>query len=79
MIALVLDLCSRQSGYDSDSAEFAISRGVRQRDVLSSRIFNATLEFVFQRWKARLNHHGWMVGGPHEERLTNARYAEDML
>ena len=58
MIALLLDIYSRQSGYVSDSAEFAISRGVRQGDVLSSIIFNATLEFVFQRWKARLNHHG---------------------
>ena len=58
MIALLLDVYSRQTGYASDSAEFAISRGVRQGDKLSSIIFNATLEFVFQRWKARLNHHG---------------------
>ena len=39
MIAFLLDLYSRQSGYVSDSAEFAISRGVRQGDVLSSIIF----------------------------------------
>ena len=79
MIALLLDLYSRQSGCVSDSLEFAISRGVRQGDLLSSIIFNTTLEFVFHRWKARLNYHGWIVAGPHEERLTNARYADDML
>ena len=55
-IALLVDLYFRQSGYVSDSAEFAISRRVRQGDVLSSVIFNTTLEFVFQRWKARLNY-----------------------
>ena len=44
-----------------------------------SIIFNATFEFVFQRWNARLNYHGWMVAGRQEERLTHTRYANHML
>ena len=47
--------------------------------MLSSIIFNAALELIFQRWKAQLNNHGWMLSGPNDERLTNARYADDML
>ena len=79
MIALLLDLHSHQTSCVPASAEFAISRGVQLDDVLTLIIFNATLEFVFQSWKIRLNHHGWMIARLHEERLLNARYVYDMI
>ena len=79
LVAWIIDLYSNQTGCVDNNSEFLISRGVRQGDVLSSIIFNAALELIFQRWKAQLNHHGWMLSGPNDERLTNARYADDML
>jgi len=56
------------------------TRGVRQGDVLSPLLFNAALESTVCKWKARLRTHGWQLSeqGTHE-RLTNVRYADDIL
>ena len=62
----------------SPIALFAIHRGVKQGDVISSIILNATIEFVFQRWKTRLHSHGWLLDSRYL-RLTNIRYADDMM
>jgi retron-type reverse transcriptase len=77
-IALLLELYSDQTGSANNSRGFQISRGVKQGDVLSSLLFNAALESVFARWKERLTTQGWSVDGC-SERLTNTRYADDIL
>ena len=46
--------------------------------MLSSLLFNAALEIVFQRWKEKLRNHGWHIGS-NQENLTNTRYADDVL
>ena len=78
MVSLLLDLYAHQHGRVSGSKLFAIHRGVKQGDVISSIIFNATIEFVFQRWKTRLRSHGWLLDSRYL-RLTNIRYADDMM
>ena len=62
----------------SDGKSFSITRGVRQGDVLSPLLFNAALEHAFRKWKTRLVDHGWRVSS-HGPRLTNIRYADDIL
>ena len=61
-----------------DNCHFNIERGVRQGDVLSPMLFNSALESVMRRWKARLRNHG-LLPSPEHERLTNLRYADDLL
>ena len=70
-------LCRGQKGV-VDGCFFDISRGVRQGDVLSPMLFNAALESVMRRWKRRLHDHGLLLA-PQFERLTNLRYADDLL
>ena len=77
-IALLLDIYYGQHGRVQGSRSFDISRGVRQGDVISSLLFNAVIEYVFQRWKRRLSCHGWLLLAG-VERLTNTRYADDFL
>ena len=77
-IAVLLDIYYGQHGRVQGSRSFDISRGVRQGDVVSSLLFNAVIEYVFQRWKRRLSYHGWLLF-PGVERLTNTRYADDIL
>lgn len=57
---------------------FDILRGVKQGDIISSMLFNAGLEEAFQCWKRCLSTHGFLleVG---KERLTNTRYADDVM
>ena len=57
--------------------KFPIQRGAKQDDVLSPALFNAGLELALARWKCNLSQHGLHVGGT--ERLTNIRYADDIL
>ena len=38
---------------------FAIQRGVKQGDVLSSMLFNAGLESAFRVWRSKLRSHGF--------------------
>ena len=46
--------------------------------MLSSILFNCVVDVAFQRAKARLGDHGLYLG-EHIERLTNIRYADDIL
>ena len=77
-LALLMDIYFGQVGSANGSRDFNIERGVRQGDVLSSLLFNAALETVFRNWKRRLTDQGWLIS-PEHERLTNTRYADDIL
>ena len=46
-------------------------------DVISPILFNAGLEHAMRKWKAKLFHHGVQLG--HGNRLTNIRYADDLM
>ena len=41
-------------------------------------LFNAGIEMAFRRWKLRLREHGFLLD-VHHTRLTNLRYADDMM
>ena len=59
---------------------FPIKRGVRQGDVLSPSLFNTVLEDALRKWKRRLTNHGVSIVNDAEvPRLTNIRYADDLL
>ena len=61
--------------------QFEIGRGTKQGDPLSPKLFNAVLEKVFSKAKSRWEASGWgvrMAGGK-QERLTNLRFADDVL
>jgi len=77
-IALLAALYSNQSGIVNGSDSFEINRGVKQGDIISAMLFNAGLEMAFRRWKLRLQEHGILLAA-HHERLTNLRYADDMM
>ena len=66
---------------DKLSKHFHIQRGVKQGDPLSSLLFNALLEDIFetlkQRWLPR--QHGIRLGHTNITRLTNLRFADDVL
>ena len=77
-IALITELYKGQRGKANGSRFFDICRGVKQGDVLSSLLFNSCLEMVFRRWKLRVSSHGLFIM-TNCERLTNTRYADDVL
>ena len=59
---------------------FPITRGVRQGDVLSPVLFNVVLECAMAKWKTKLRSHGFCLHPDNEhDRLTNIRYADDIL
>ncbi|CAE8585202.1 unnamed protein product [Polarella glacialis] len=77
-LALVAALYSHQTGSILGSNDvFDIERGVKQGDIASPLFFNAGLELALGRWKARLSDHG--VALDTGERLTNIRYADDLM
>ena len=65
---------------DRFSKEFNIEKGVKQGDPLSSLLFNCASEqlmrTVKQRWRGK--GHGVALK-PNDERLTNLRFADDIL
>ena len=78
IVALIATLYQSQLASVNESREFSVGRGVRQGDVLSSILFNCVVDVAFQRFKARLLDHGLYLRD-HIERLTNIRYADDIL
>ena len=53
-------------------------RGVKQGDTLSAMLFNAAIQEAFVQWKMKLTSEGWLLKA-NCERLTNVRYADDIL
>ena len=74
---LLWKLYKGQTGSVHGSERFNIERGVKQGDVISPILFNAGLEHAMRKWKAKLVHHGVQLG--HGSRLTNIRYADDLM
>ena len=74
---LLWKLYKGQTGSLHGSERFNIERGVKQGDVISPILFNAGLEHAMRKWKAKLVHHGVQLG--HGSRLTNIRYADDLM
>ena len=77
-IALLRFLYVGQTGEVKGSNPFHIDRGVKQGDICSSGLFNAATESAFRKWKRRLHHEGILMNDI-SERLTNIRYADDVL
>ena len=65
-------------GCVNGSRHFNILCGVKQGDVLSAILFNCTLDIAFESWKLQLREEGLYMHGD-TERLTNTRYADDVL
>ena len=78
-IALLAMLYNHQTGRVQGSQNFGINRGVKQGDVISPMLFSAGLELALSRWKLSLGNRGLDVGGVSGERLTNVRYADDLI
>ena len=73
-------LYKQQKGILGESVEFPVGRGVRQGDVLSPLLFNACLDEALRQWKTTLSSHGVALDpADGTERLTNIRYADDVL
>ena len=73
-------LYAGQEGVLSDDKRFPIRRGVRQGDVLSPLLFNSATEMVISKWKAKLKSHGLRISVAEDaERLTNVRFADDLI
>lgn len=69
--------CDNKSFQIDGGPSFCIQRGVPQGAIISPALFHAGLEHAMQKWKQRLSSEGVEVGM--EQRLTNIRYADDLL
>jgi len=79
-VQLLREIYSGQTGLVNDAISFPITRGVRQGDILSPILFNSALENAMQEWKAELSGHGFALDEADSmERLTNIRFADDIL
>ena len=54
-----------------------IQRGVKHGDILSPILFNAAPDSALWKRRGKCEHHGIAMG--HYERLTNIRYADDLM
>ena len=77
-IQLLAALYSNQQGFVNGSRAFEIQRGVKQGDIISPLLFNASIESAFRAWKHRLLEHGFLLA-PNTTRFTNTRYADDVM
>ena len=77
-ISLLTILYADQKGVVNHSSEFLIQRGVKQGDTLSAILFNCILDMAFDLWLASLTHEGIFIAHG-LSRLTNIRYADDIL
>ena len=77
-MALLFVFYSNQKASVNHSTEFPVQRGVKQGDTLSAILFNCVLDMAFDMWRISLTHEGIILahGVP---RLTNIRYADDVL
>ena len=66
---------------DKISSSFKLKRGTKQVDPISSTLFNSSLEQVMrplkEKWAKRTA--GVVVNGESKERLTNLRFADDLM
>ena len=76
-LKILVSIYTGQTGRLRGSEGFGIQRGVKQGDVLSPLLFNAGLEAAVRNWKLRTLGCGIVVD--EGERLTNIRYADDLL
>ena len=77
-IQLLSSLYSKnQTGCVPGGVKFRKTRGVRQEDILSPLLFNAALEFALRSWKSRFVNSG--INLAQQERLTNKRYADNLM
>lgn len=65
---------------DTTSREFMIGKGTKQGDPISPMLFNAVLEQVMRKVKAKWgNKYGISVGSGQDAILTNLRFADDIV
>ena len=66
---------------ETQSRDFSITKGTKQGDLVSPFIFNAVLEEVMRKVKDkwRIRRYGLELEPKLEERLTNLRFADDIL
>ena len=66
---------------DMNSREFDIKKGTKQGDPVSPILFNAVLECVMRKVKAKwaMKMHGLQIGHIPESMITNLRFADDIL
>ena len=89
-VNLLKDLYSRQESavrFSTESRPFALERGVKQGDPVSSLLFLAVMEVIFRRLKKRWNdlnlrrigsYYGVVLDDP-QDPLTNLRFADDVM
>ena len=77
-ISLLSLLYADQSGTVNRSSAFLIQLGVKQGDTLSAILFNCVLDIAFDAWLLSLHHEGIYIGHG-LPRLTNIRYADDIM
>ena len=75
---LLAALYADQTAATRGSRPFPIRRGGKQGDIISPISFNAGLELAFRKWKKRLTTKWQLLDGD-GGRLTNARYADDIM
>ena len=77
-ISLLSMMYTNQKASANGSSKFPIQRGVKQGDTLSAILFNCVLDIAFDTWRLSLANEGILIAHG-LQRLTNIRYADDIL